>query len=149
MAEIITAAEAKEAVKARKLAKEETYVAGLIDDAINAEKYECSLSAISEDIIKKLEEKGYYVKKVLDAGANYGYSVIWNFEGVTEYQEAASIEDIANILAGEDEKVLIEIKEALSIAEGAPIVIPAGKKATLKIDNTLLKLEDGCIAKYN
>lgn len=143
MAEIITAAEAKEAVKARKLAKEETYVAGLIDDAINAEKYECSLSAISEDIIKKLEEKGYYVKKVLDAGANYGYSVVWNFEGVAEYQEAASIEDIANILAGEDEKVLIEIKEALSIAKGAPIVIPAGKKATIKIDNTVTVAETG------
>ena len=46
MAEIITAAEAKEAVKARKLAKEETYVAGLIDDAINAEKYECELGGI-------------------------------------------------------------------------------------------------------
>jgi len=136
MAEIITAAEAKEAVKARKLAKEETYVAGLIDDAINAEKYECSLSAISEDILKKLEEKGYYVKKIINAGADYGYSVIWNFEGA-EYQEAASVEDIANILAGEDEKVLIEIKEALNIAKGAPIVIPAGKKATIDKDITV------------
>ena len=56
MAEIITAAEAKEAVKARKLAKEETYVAGLIDDAINAEKYECSHATICRHIQKALHK---------------------------------------------------------------------------------------------
>ena len=142
MAEIITAAEAKEAVKARKLAKEESYVAGLIDEAIEAEKYECSLSEASEDILKKLEEKGYYVKKVINAGSDFGYSVVWNHEGQT-YEEAESLEDIANILAGDEEKVLIEVKNALSIAQGEPIAIPAGKKATIKVDEDITVAETG------
>ena len=143
MAEIITAAEAKEAVQARKLAREESYVAGLIDEAIDSEKYECSLSNVSEEIIKKLEEKGYYVSKVVNAGSDYGYNVIWNFEGSPEFTPAASIEDIANILAGDEEKVLIEVTEPISIAKGAPIAIPAGKKATIKIDKDITVAETG------
>lgn len=133
MAEIITAAEAKEAVKARKLAKEESYVAGLIDEAIEAEKYECSLSNISEDIIKKLEEKGYYIKKVVNTGSDYGYSVVWNYEGLN-YKEVESVEALAELLSGDEEKVYAEIKQALTLEATEKIEIPAGKKATLKLN---------------
>lgn len=142
MAEIISAADAKEAVKARKLAKEESYVASLIDSAIDAEKYECSLSKVSEEILTKLRENGYYVNKVINAGNDYGYNVIWNHEG-PKYEEAATIEDIANILEGDEPEVRIEITQPLSIAQGAPIVIPAGKKATIKLDEDVTVAQTG------
>ena len=144
MAEIISAAEAKEAVAARKLAKEEAYVAGLINEAIDAGAYNCSLSDVSEDIIKKLQEKGYYVSKVVNSGSDYGYSVVWNHES-QEFTPATTIDAIDDILNGEEEKVLIEITEPISIAKGSPIAIPAGKKATIKVDEEITIAESGFV----
>lgn len=142
MTKFITAAEAKEAVVARKLAKEETYVAGLIDEAINAGKYSCSLSQASEEILAKLREAGYYVNKVVNAGSDYGYSIIWNHES-PKYEEAATIEDITALLEGDEPEVLIEVTEPISIAKGAPIAIPAGKKATIKVDKDITVAQTG------
>lgn len=142
MAEFLTASEAKAEVVARKLEKEKEYVIGLINDAINAEKYKCPLSEASDNIIQKLREAGYYVSKVTQAEKNHGYVISWG-EEVPTYKEAATAEDIANILASGEEKVYIELKDDMVIDDTNVITIPAGTKATVKVDNTVTLDKEG------
>lgn len=136
MAEFLTASEAKAEVALRKLAKDKEYVIGLINDAIDAGKYKMPLSEVSEEIIAKLRAAGYYVSKINQGEKQHGYIVSWGDE-VPTYEEASTPEDVANILSSGAEKVYVELKDNMNITQDNVITIPAGTKATVKVDNTV------------
>jgi len=53
------------------------------------------------------------------------------------YVEVESLEDLSNLISGEEAKIYAEIKQELALAANDRIVIPAGKEVNLKIDNKI------------
>lgn len=53
------------------------------------------------------------------------------------YEEVTSIEDLSNLINGDEPKVYAEITEDLSLTASKKIDVPAGKEVYIKLDSTL------------
>ena len=53
------------------------------------------------------------------------------------YEEVDSIEDLSNLINGDEPKVYAEIKQDLALAANEKIDVPAGKEVNIKLDSTL------------
>lgn len=53
------------------------------------------------------------------------------------YEEVESLEDLSNLISGEEAKIYAELKQELALAANDRIVIPAGKEVNLKINNKI------------
>ena len=53
------------------------------------------------------------------------------------YEEVTSIEDLSNLINGDEPKVYAEITEDLSLTASKKIDVPAGKEVHIKLDSTL------------
>ena len=53
------------------------------------------------------------------------------------YEEVTSIEDLSNLINGDEPKVYAEITEDLALTASKKIDIPAGKEVHIKLDSTL------------
>lgn len=53
------------------------------------------------------------------------------------YEEVTSIEDLSNLINGDEPKVYAEITEELALAANEKIDVPAGKEVNIKLDSTL------------
>lgn len=117
------------------------------DDKIINMDMVCSITKADE---KGLSSKIHYVcGKEEEVSANFA-DLVASFasyekddftsvepEEVSPYTEVESVEDIANLINGEEPEVSIEIKEALTLSANEAINIPAGKKVTVKLDNNM------------
>ena len=58
-------------------------------------------------------------------------------EDKIQYEEASTVEEVEEILNGENSEVAVEITEDLNLESGKSIIIKSGKKATVKVDGNI------------
>ena len=143
MTELISAAEAREISANIEFINEEEKVAVEIKKAASKKLLATYFAGLSDKITEKLRGLGYIVQKMVK-----GIEVSWSYIEPA-YEEVEDKEALKDLLAGEGNEVYAEIKSELTIAKGEYITVPAGKKATIKLDdkinvaNTCFKVEDG------
>lgn len=143
MTELISAAEAREISANIEFINEEEKVAAEIKKAASKKLLAACFASLSDKITEKLRGMGYIVQKI-----KRGTEVTWDYVEPA-YEEVENKEALNELLAGEEAKVYAEIKAPLEMAKGEYITVPAGKTATIKLDdkisvaNTCFKVEDG------
>ena len=143
MTELISAAEAREISANIEFINEEEKVAADIKKAASKKLLAACFVSLSDKLTEKLRGLGFVVQ-----ARKQGIEVSWDYVEPA-YEEVESKDALNELLAGDEPEVYAEIKSELTMAKGEYITVPAGKKATIKVDetinvaNTCFKVEDG------